>query len=358
MKKIFNHRATEKNLKGFTLIELMIVSVMSVIVIYGAIDFFNNQQKVFRQQSLQARNQANVRMALYYISRDLMNAGFSGGPFGVETAIKNAQDRSISNFPVVAAKSAIQSLETDMPRLGNGVVPGNPPHINYSPVGTQYGGTVDALEIWGNFSADGQATHLSNAVSASTSTLYATTIDHFSATAQSCNLSTEACTSVTVAPIGAILASFDGKGEYVRIGSVNTGSRQINTTGGGLYKNYMIGDSIAPVWRRVYYVRVINGERWLVRREYYGGSTAYIDTKIANGVWDLQVTFDMTPAYNQWTRDVDPDVTTVNPVLIDSVNVRLISITQDVDQTTPIKTVMMKKIKLVNLGLHPYLRGY
>ena len=98
MKEKINRRPAANKHGGFSLIELLIVSIISIIVLWGAIDFFNSQQKVFRQQSLQARNQANVRMGLYYISKDLINAGFTGGPFGIETAVRDAQQRGITNF--------------------------------------------------------------------------------------------------------------------------------------------------------------------------------------------------------------------------------------------------------------------
>ena len=195
-----------------------------------------------------------------------------------------------------------------------------------------------------------------------TSTLFANTIDNFVINTQNCDLATEVCTAVTAYPPGVVIANFSGDGEYAEVSNVSTGSRII-TTANPVVRNYQLGDIVAPVWKRVYYIGVINGERWLVRREYYAGNT-HIDTKIAEGIWDMQVTFDIygtTPAYSQTNPlfiDVDPGSTVVNPVLVNSVNVELTTITRDLDQVSPLKTVLMKRVKLVNLGLHPYLRGY
>jgi len=350
MKKANKYGSGDRKAQGFTLIELLIVSVITIIVLYGAIDFFNTQQKVFRQQSLQARNQASVRMAMHFINKDLNNAGFTGGPFGVETAIQDARQRGVTNFPVVAAKFVNRSLETDMPLLGNATSRG-------LPVDTQSGDSVDALEVWGNFAVDGQATHLIAAAAPGVSTLMANTVTNFQTATQNCNLSTEVCTAVTMAPIGVVLANFAGDGEYAEVSGVNTGSRTINLAS-PLLRGYHAGDVVAPVWRRVYYIRAINGERWLVRREFYSGASAYIDTKIAEGVWDQQLTFDVAPSANQLSVNLDPGDTVINPILIESVNVKLMSQTRDVDQVMPVKTVLVRKVKLVNLGLHPYLRGY
>lgn len=324
--------------KGFSLVELMVVMIISFIVIWGAIDFFNEQQKVFRQQSLQAKNQGGMRMALYYITKDLTNAGFTGGPFGIETAILDAQQRVLVDFPVVAAKTADLTLESDMPTLTN-----------------ESGAVVDALEIWANFS--GKSSRLSAVANPGVGTLYAFTVDSFVTSTQNCVLSTGVCTTVAAAfPMGVIITNYTGSGEYVAASSVSLSDKSISTD--PIVKYYRIRDPVAPVWRRIYYIREIpaNGPRWLIRRDFYGNNLA-IDRKIAEGITDMQITYDLAPAANQITLGVDPAVTAVDPSYIQAVSVTMTAINHDIDSVIPIKIMMNRKIKLENLGLHPKLNA-
>lgn len=64
-----------KNLKGFTLIELMIALVILSIVIAGIYSIFNTQHKSYIVQEQVVDSQQNVRIAMNMISRDIRNAG-------------------------------------------------------------------------------------------------------------------------------------------------------------------------------------------------------------------------------------------------------------------------------------------
>lgn len=64
-----------KDIKGFTLIELMIALVILSIVIAGIYSIFNTQQKSYIVQEQVVDSQQNLRIAMNIISRDIRNAG-------------------------------------------------------------------------------------------------------------------------------------------------------------------------------------------------------------------------------------------------------------------------------------------
>jgi type II secretory pathway pseudopilin PulG len=334
--------------QGYTLIELLVVSLISIIVIYAAIDFFNNQQKVFRQQASQARNQANLRLGLYYIAHDLMNAGYTGGPFGVEGEMYRAEATG-SSSPVAAVKPV--NFSTD-------------PQFSTLKLTNQAGQTIDGIEMW--FNINTQPTSLSAISYVGTNTLAANTVTMFQVTAPKCDMILDSCTPFTGFAAGFIISKADGSGEYEPISSVDLSGKTI-TAASALTDTYVVQSVVAPVWRRVYYLRDINGTRWLVRRDYFANNQ-FTDTKLAEGVADLQVTYDMIfrPSLGdppQLTPEVDPDkppayLTPFNPKYIDSVNVSLVSAVHDIQSKKPLQTVMTRKVKIMNLGLHPKLRGY
>jgi len=64
------------NHQGFTLIELMIVMVISIIVIGGTIQAYQSQQNAQLAQKQVVEMQQNLRAALYFMSRDIRMAGY------------------------------------------------------------------------------------------------------------------------------------------------------------------------------------------------------------------------------------------------------------------------------------------
>lgn len=64
-----------KNIKGFTLIELMVALAILGIVLAGIYSIFNTQHKSYIVQEQVVDSQQNVRVAMNMISRDMRNAG-------------------------------------------------------------------------------------------------------------------------------------------------------------------------------------------------------------------------------------------------------------------------------------------
>jgi len=342
-------KVSRASLKGYTLIELMVAGLISIIVIYAAFDFFNNQQKVFRQQAAQARNQANLRLGLYYLAHDLMNAGYTGGPFGLEGEMYRAESAA-SSTPVAPVKPVDFAADPDFISLK---------------LDNQAGHTIDGIELWLNINTSGDVTGLSAISPVGTNTLSANTVSIFQAKAPKCDMVLDSCTPFIGFAAGFIITNADGSGEYEPISSVDLSGKTI-TAADTLKATYVNQSVVAPVWRRVYYLRDIKGTRWLVRRDYSAGPQ-YTDTKLAEGVSDLQVSYDMSMTASsgvpQITPEVDPDnpppfVAPFNPKYIYSVNVNLYSAVQDAELKKPLQTIMSRKVKIMNLGLHPKLRPW
>jgi len=355
--------------KGFTLIELMVALVLSFIVIYAAIDFFSNQQKVFRTQAQQARNQANIRLGLYYLAHDLSNAGFVGTPFGVEAPMFKEK---VATFPSGTGGTSVAvpvrpfdfNSDTSIPvlaypyrdRYGNAVAGGH---------------TVDAVEIWANFITDqGEGGRLLQYALAGTNLLYASTAKLFEFTAPQCDYVADSCTTISVNPLGVVVTNQDGKGEYLAVSSVTVsgGQAQISTMTGisppSPVSGYQSGSYVGPVVKRVYYLKQIGDIRWLMRRDYYSG--VFTDMKIAEGIQDMQFTFDLVtpivpvpdePPFEQIETGVDPLVGAVDPVFIKSINVEMTALVYDVELKKPTPMVMNRRVRIANLGGHPLLRA-
>ena len=315
-----------KGKSGFTLIEVLIVLVVSAIVFLGAYEFFSQQQKTFNQQTAQARQQSNLRMAIYYLTQDLINAGFTGTPFGIEGAIYTAKDKGFST-PVRVVRTI--SPGGEFPSLTN-----------------SQGDALNILEIWGNFNA--QSTTLTSVVSAGMSTIFVQDASIFELNIW--DESTGAMT--TVHPPGFIIGSVYYRAEYHSLRVVDTSNNSI-TSSEMIVQNYNPGtDLVAPVWKRVYFVQEdAQGTRYLIRRDYYMETTQ--DTQIADNIVDFQVYFDIkNPTTGDLTLKVDPDTTTVDPCTIRAV---IIQLTGRVfaPGTRPTFLTTNRRVVIPNLWNHP-----
>lgn len=63
---------------GFSLVELMVALVISLVLIGGVIKIYLGSKQAYRVQDNQARLQENGRMALFYLTKDLRMAGYMG----------------------------------------------------------------------------------------------------------------------------------------------------------------------------------------------------------------------------------------------------------------------------------------
>lgn len=63
---------------GFSLVELMVAMVISLILLAGVIKIYQGSKQAYRVQDNQARLQENGRFAMYFLARDIRMAGFMG----------------------------------------------------------------------------------------------------------------------------------------------------------------------------------------------------------------------------------------------------------------------------------------
>lgn len=63
---------------GFSLVELMVALVISLILIAGVIKIYEGSKQAYRVQDNQARLQENGRFAMYFLSKDIRMAGYMG----------------------------------------------------------------------------------------------------------------------------------------------------------------------------------------------------------------------------------------------------------------------------------------
>jgi len=317
-----------RKFQGFTLIEILIVLVISSIVLLGAYTFFSQQQKTFRQQTEQARQQSNVRMALYYISQDLLNAGFTGTLFGIEGAINTALKNGISTIPIRVV--SLLSPSTEFNQLFN-----------------RQGKELEILEIWANFSA--QTTTITNSVNPGANTIYVQDASVFQVSIWDESLNQ----MVTVHPLGFIISSPTlGTSEYHPLSMVNISTNYI-TSSEMVISSYNPGDLIAPVWRRVYFVQEDSQQnRSLVRRDYYLETT--MDTVLAEDIVDFQVFFDLQdPITRVMTIEADPDAVAIDPCQIRAVKIIITGLVQTPDMNRPKFLTVSKRVSIRNLWLDP-----
>lgn len=87
---------TRKLNKGFTLIELMIAMVLSVMVISGIFALFRNQVAIHNTERLMVSMQQNVRAAMSFVERDIRLAG--SDPSGTSGAAFLSADEAQLQF--------------------------------------------------------------------------------------------------------------------------------------------------------------------------------------------------------------------------------------------------------------------
>jgi len=330
--------------KGFTLIELLVVLAIGSIVLLGALSFFERQQAVFNQQSEQAEKQANLRVAMYNLSRDIALAGYTGTPFGVEQAIEQAQTLGVS-IPI----RAIIPIDVQSDPELSGYVLYNQQNI-----------PLDAIEIWANFSPDGERRHLSANVNSGMSVVYANTVDIFVNTVWD----EDSGTNINAFPTGIVVGSLQERADYLPLTSVDASTGALSSSESLLHSYIANLDEVAPVLRRRYFVQEIcegaRCERWLIRRDYYVGKT--VDQRLAQGVDDFQIFYDMTqPGTGVFGVEIDPDdiggESAVDPCWITAVTVRLQARVVTRDMPKPLVTSLTRKIKVENIGIYPSLNN-
>lgn len=91
---------------GFSLVELMVAMVISLILLGGVIQIYLGSRQSYRVQDSQARLQENGRFAMYYLTKDIRMAGYMGC------------NRLADITPNVVANSPVPSFSPDTVLLG------------------------------------------------------------------------------------------------------------------------------------------------------------------------------------------------------------------------------------------------
>jgi type IV pilus assembly protein PilW len=92
MKGIQKHISLSGPNQGFTMIELMIAMVVSLLALAAIYSTFLAQHRSYQVQSETADMQQNIRAAVYYMQREIRMAGsdpFKAGGIGIQTADSN-----------------------------------------------------------------------------------------------------------------------------------------------------------------------------------------------------------------------------------------------------------------------------
>lgn len=73
-----NGRHPQNPNRGFSLVELMVAMVISLILLGGVIKIYESSKQAYRAQDGQARLQENGRFAMYFLAKDIRMAGYMG----------------------------------------------------------------------------------------------------------------------------------------------------------------------------------------------------------------------------------------------------------------------------------------
>ncbi len=73
-----NGRRPQNPNRGFSLVELMVALVISLILLGGVIKIYESSKQAYRAQDSQARLQENGRFAMYFLAKDIRMAGYMG----------------------------------------------------------------------------------------------------------------------------------------------------------------------------------------------------------------------------------------------------------------------------------------
>lgn len=94
MRQSMNHLSpsNRSRQRGFTIVELMIALVLSLVVVGGAISIYLNNQESFRTNDSLAKIQENTRFAFELLARDIREAG--SNPCGVKAVASTIRDAS------------------------------------------------------------------------------------------------------------------------------------------------------------------------------------------------------------------------------------------------------------------------
>lgn len=88
------------NQKGFTLIELMIAMVIGLFLVGGVITVLVNVTNSTRIQENMAQIQENARFSLFFLNKDIRQAGYFGGPCvsSVASSVNNVLDEASLHY--------------------------------------------------------------------------------------------------------------------------------------------------------------------------------------------------------------------------------------------------------------------
>ncbi len=137
---------------GFSLVELMVALVISLVLIGGVLKIYLGSKQAYRVQDNQARLQENGRMALYFLTHDLRMAGYMGCNRLSQITPNIIADAPV---PVFDASDVIQGYDsapatwpTDLPIAPPNYVP------NTDAVVVRFAAPYSGVYLTGNMSAN------------------------------------------------------------------------------------------------------------------------------------------------------------------------------------------------------------
>jgi len=99
-----------KKQTGFTLIELMVAMVISLMLMAGTISIFISNKQVYRVSEASSRVQESARFALNFLKRDIRMAGFMGC-LGIASGVKANNNVDTTKVPSANLSYAVNGFD-------------------------------------------------------------------------------------------------------------------------------------------------------------------------------------------------------------------------------------------------------
>ncbi len=348
MEKTMKKRESESQ-AGFTLVELLIAVTITTVVVGSLVGVFSNQSRVYTQQSELAQTQAATRSILYFMSREVRLAGYSGIPC---TVYGLAQSTNYQFYPVISVRDG-----QDREIAGTGWNIEDSKSLAGSLKAVT--GTSDVIELYGQFTSG------------------AATVPHLSATAPvgATQLQVSDVTFYTN-PQGWVVIGRDGSRgvssnlEIVHYSAVSSPASGADSSGALTIDSALIEDHIGdpneaqtfvgPVERRVYYLNQNTGELFArtCLDETCTASGSFIDSLLAQNIADIQFTYTLLADQSGVASNTDLATITVedgmsmicDPCRIRNVNITLTARMDRFRGNAPVQREFTTSVRVRNVG--------
>ncbi|HUT52276.1 MAG TPA: prepilin-type N-terminal cleavage/methylation domain-containing protein [bacterium] len=338
---------------GFTLIEILVTIAITGIVLAALIGAFNNQSKVFQQQTDLTKSQAASRTALFMMARDIRMAGYTGLPLGWEKVLATA-----GVYPVMSIKD------------GTTVLPGCSTYITaiINDIKTiEDIGPTDAIAIVGNFAR--QTTSLKSDVHSTNNKISVNDVRAFMG--EGYMKPAWAMIGTPGAAIKAELFPFTSAvaGSTPYEGTISIDGNFSNDYSASILTGYTISGGVvppavvSPIFLRVYFVMPQdvgpggNRQPALYSRNYYtpGKVTPndYTEVIMAQGVVNLQLAYDLAAvgAGGDETIELDKGIV-CDPCTTRGVRITLFTWSDKFRDKKPLLREFSTSVRVRNMGFN------